>query len=253
MNKETIYWKCAWDTFHLQVFDYEDDVKRMHAWIKKQRYGVKNILEVGCGAGRYLKLLKDSGYRCTGIDNDSDILKYARKTVLKKDKNVSLIKADALQEIPVNLENKFDLVIGKHLSFPLDDLRKVLDYTRKSLNSKGPKLVVFDFLIAEANKLEKNILSIDSAIREDLFLIRMNQMELKKVSREYRWEETYIIKEVKSDLMIKKANYRSLWFISFDELERLLRQKEIKIEGESEEVTGINNLKGVTIYGSFQR
>lgn len=248
-----MYWKFAWDTFHLQVFDYEDDVKRMHAWIKDQEYEVKNILEVGCGAGRYLKLLKDSGYRCTGIDNDSDILEYAQKTVLKKDEDVSLIKANALQEIPVNLEDKFDLVIGKHLSFPLDDLRKMLDYTRKALNSKGPKLVVFDFLVAEVDNLEKNILSIDSAIREDLFLMRMNQMELNKVSREYRWKETYIIKEVKSDLVIKKTNYRSLWFISSDELERLLRQKGIKIESESKEITGINNLKGVTIYGSFQR
>lgn len=253
MNKGMMYWKLAWDTFHLQVFDYEGDAKRIYTWIQKQGYGVKNILEIGCGAGRYLKLLKDRGYKCTGIDNDGEILIYARKKVLKKDKGIKLIKADALTKIPSDLKGKFDLVIGKHLSFPLDDLEKVLDYVKESLDSCGPRLLVFDFLIAETEDLEENILSIDTAVKEGLFLVRMNQMKLEKANKEYQWQETYIIKEAKSGFLIKKENCRSLWFMFPHELNWLLKQKGVQIENETEEITGINNLKGVTIYGSFQQ
>ena len=51
---------------------------------------------------------------------------------------------------------------------------------------------------------------------------------------------------------IIKINTRSLWFISRDELDKLLKDKDVQVENESREPTGINNLEGVTIYGRFQ-
>ncbi|MDD5638713.1 MAG: class I SAM-dependent methyltransferase [Candidatus Pacebacteria bacterium] len=253
MDKKTMYWKLAWDTFHLQFFNYKGDVDIINDWIKKGNYKVKNILEIGCGAGRYLKFLKKLGYKCVGVDKDVDILEYARQKVLDRDKDIELVQGDILKRTPSSLKGQFDLVLAKHLSFPLLDLEKVLDYTKKVLSPKGPKLLVFDFMIVNKNNLKEEILSIDSAIKGNFFLLRLNQMKLRKEFNKYRWKEIYIIKNAQRDkVQIVKINTRSIWFISRDELDKLLKDKGVQIENESREPTGINNLEGVTIYGKFQ-
>ena len=76
-------------------------------------------------------------------------------------------------------------------------------------------------------------------------------MKLRGEVNEYRWKEVYIIREARSGFTVTKTNQRSLWFISQDDLEKLLTDKAIKVENKTEEITGVNNLKGVTIYGRF--
>ena len=252
MDKKTLYWKLAWDTFHLQVFDYEGDANRINDWIKKENYNVKNILEIGCGAGRYLKFLKKLGYKCVGVDKDVDVLKYATQTVLQEDKDIELVKGNILKRIPSFLKERFDLVLAKHLSFALVELEKVLDYAKRALNPKGPRLIAFDFLVANKDNLDKEILSIDSAVKDCLFLVRLNQMELKKELNGYIWKEFYIIRDTRSRATFTKTNTRSLWFLCSSELNKLLKEKGVKIEDGLEEDTEINNLKGVTIYGKFK-
>jgi len=252
MDKKTMYWKLAWDAFHLQIFDYEGDVNRINDWIKKGSYKVKNILEIGCGAGRYLKFFKKPGYKCVGVDKDADILEYAKQTVLDKDKDIELVQGDILKRVPLLFKGRFDLVLAKHLSFPLVDLEKSSDYVKEALNPKGSGLLVFDFMVANKGNFDEEILSIDNVIKDYLFLIRLNQMKLRKDFKEYGWKEIYIIKDVQRGVTVTKTNTRSLWFVSRDELDKLLRNKGVKIENELREATGINNLEGVTIYGGFQ-
>ena len=252
MDKKTMYWKLAWDTFHLQVFNYESDINRINSWIKERSYKVANILEIGCGAGRYLKLLKKLGYKCVGVDKDADILEYARQIVLQDDKEIELVKGDILEGIPSVFKERFDLVLAKHLSFPLVDLEKTLDYAKKALNPKGHRLLVFDFIVANKSNIDKEILSIDNAVKDYLFLVRQNRMELRKELNGYKWEEFYIIRDARDGVSFIKSNTRSLWFLSSDELNKLLKDKGIEIENELREDTGINNLQGVTIYGRFK-
>ena len=111
--------------------------------------------------------------------------------------------------------------------------------------------MVFDFLVASGDSFDKNILSIDNAVKDNFFLVRLNQMKLREKFNKYCWEEVYIIREAQSGFTVTKTNQRSLWFISRDDLEKLLTDKGIKVENEIEEITGVNNLKGVTIYGRF--
>lgn len=251
MNRETMYWKFAWDEFHLQVFDYEGDINRVNDWIKRRNYKMKNILEIGCGAARYLMFLEKAGYQCVGVDKEIEILEYAKQFVLSKETNVQLLQGDVLKKIPSAFKAKFDLVLAKHLSFPMSGLEKVLDYAKEALAPDGPKLLIFDFLVVGEDSLEENILSIDSAIKDSLFLVRLNQMKLRGEFNKYRWKEVYIIRDTQSGFTVTKTNQRSLWFISRVALEKLLKDKGIKVENELEEITGINNLKGVTIYGKF--
>lgn len=251
MNRETMYWKFAWDTFHLQVFDYKGDVERINNWIQNKNLGARTILEIGCGAGHYLKFFRRLGYNCTGIDLDKDILEYSKQLVLQKETDVELIEGDVLERISPELEGRFDLVLAEHLSFPFNELKKVLDYIKKALTPDGPRLLVFGFLVKGEGNLEKTILNIDSAVRDNLFLVRLNRMELRGELNEYRWNEVYIVRDVQSDFTVTKKNQRSLWFISRDALEKLLKDNGVEVEVELEEITGINNLKGVTIYGKL--
>jgi hypothetical protein len=144
------------------------------------------------------------------------------------------------------------LVLAKHLSFALVDLEKVLDYAKKALNPRGPRLLVFDFMVANKDNLDKEILSIDSAVKDCLFLVRLNRMELRKELNGYIWEEFYIIRDTRGRVTFTKTNTRNLWFLRSSELNKLLKEKGVEIENELGEDTGINNLKGVTIYGKFK-
>jgi len=83
-------------------------------------------------------------------------------------------------------------------------------------------------------------------------LVRLNRMELRKELNGYKWEEFYIIRDARDGVSFIKSNTRSLWFLSSDELNKLLKDKGIEIENELREDTGINNLQGVTIYGRFK-
>jgi len=107
-------------------------------------------------------------------------------------------------------------------------------------------------MVANKGNLDKGILSIDSAVKGCLFLVRLNRMELRKELNGYRWEEFYIIRDVRSGVSFTKTNTRSLWFLCPSELNKLLKDKGIEIENKLGEDTGINNLKGVIIYGRFK-
>lgn len=60
------------------------------------------------------------------------------------------------------------------------------------------------------------------------------------------------IKKYRGKIRFTKTNTRSLWFFPLEELNKLLRDKNIEVENEVREDTGINNLEGVTIYGKFK-
>ncbi len=64
--------------------------------------------------------------------------------------------------------------------------------------------------------------------------------------------EFYLIRDVRGGISFTKTNTRYLWFISRDELSKLLEDEGIEVENELREDTGINNLEGVTIYGKFE-
>jgi len=252
LSKEMMYWKFTWDMFHLQIFDYEEEVKTIHNWIKNRNCKVERVLDIGCGAGRHLIELNKLGYKCVGIDKDRAILNYAHRLAKSENASIKFIFGDVLKNPQSDLRNKFDLVIGMHLSFSIANLRKVINYTRKTLSLRGPNLLVFGFLISDTSLLEKVVTSIDTAITENLFLIRLNKMELKEERNKYRWKEIYIIKSINGRVNIEKTNYRSLWFISYDEFQEIVRDNNIVVDQKHEEPVGIKGFKGINVYGKFK-
>jgi ubiquinone/menaquinone biosynthesis C-methylase UbiE len=87
----------------------EFNVTRQYIWselkgLKKYAKPGMKVLDVGCGNGRLLKLLKEKKIEYFGIDNSKELIKKAQKNYGKDKFKV----ADAL-EIPYG-DNSFDLV-----------------------------------------------------------------------------------------------------------------------------------------------
>ena len=76
-----------------------------------------NVLEIGCGYGRYLKALSDMGYvNCRGIDISQEQILYAKNTL-----NLSNVeKADALDWME-NKDAEFDCILALDILEHLDN------------------------------------------------------------------------------------------------------------------------------------
>jgi ubiquinone/menaquinone biosynthesis C-methylase UbiE len=92
----------------------------------------ERILDAGCGTGRNLKLLTDSGATTIGLDFSHGMLEVAHRN----DPGVLLVRADLQRPLPFNAAS-FDAVlcalIGEHLS----DLRLVFQEMRRILKPEG--------------------------------------------------------------------------------------------------------------------
>jgi SAM-dependent methyltransferase len=57
--------------------DYDEEVSRLHALIQERCPGAKTLLDVACGTGIHLELLKDD-YELEGLDLDPEMIQIAR-------------------------------------------------------------------------------------------------------------------------------------------------------------------------------
>lgn len=57
--------------------DYRTEVDRLDRMIRERNHGARTLLDVACGTGKHLELLKD-GYEVEGLDLDPEMLAIAR-------------------------------------------------------------------------------------------------------------------------------------------------------------------------------
>lgn len=108
---------------------WQKKIHPQHAWIREKLKKVKprSILEVGCGFGRNIKFLIESGFEpktITGVDISSNMLRKARRYV--KDTNVTLQLAD-VRSLPFQDESfAVVLVHGVLMHVEAKDVQKAL-------------------------------------------------------------------------------------------------------------------------------
>lgn len=59
--------------------DYPAEVERLGALIQERRPDARTLLDVACGTGKHLELLRSRGYEVTGVDLDPEMLTLARQ------------------------------------------------------------------------------------------------------------------------------------------------------------------------------
>lgn len=93
------------------------------------------ILDIGCGNGYYLYLLKSLGLRLTlvGVDNDENALRSARQVL--GNERIKIVKGDA-NKLPFKNEI-FDKVLISEVIEHVDDEKRVLSEIFRVLKPKG--------------------------------------------------------------------------------------------------------------------
>lgn len=76
-------------------------------FLKSNKFSTKCVLEIGCGIGKYLVLLKKLGFLTVGIDSSETAIKMTKKIL----KDNSDIKMENMFEYNIPY-NKYDLIIS---------------------------------------------------------------------------------------------------------------------------------------------
>ena len=109
--------------------DYEGKVLLMDKYRDKNR-----VLDIGCGDGQFLKILKDRGWNEFGIEVTKDVVLYAREEL-----GLNVVQGVA-EDIDFS-ENYFDVVIMWGVIEHLKDPQRVLQKINKILRGGGLLLI----------------------------------------------------------------------------------------------------------------
>lgn len=77
--KETIDWYNRNSKFYADRTNWPYDLMQLNDFLKLLSPGAK-ILDAGCGAGRFCKLIEDKGFKAIGIDLSSELIKLAKES-----------------------------------------------------------------------------------------------------------------------------------------------------------------------------
>jgi O-antigen chain-terminating methyltransferase len=110
----------------------EDIVRRQKIYLARFK-GCKNILDIGCGRGEFLEVLKKEGVAAKGIDINPTMVAYCREQGLDAE------EADALRFLSETETGVFNGIfcaqVIEHLSW--DDLLRLLTLSYEKLASRG--------------------------------------------------------------------------------------------------------------------
>ena len=119
--------------------DYKKEATFIERLIKKNHVKGKELLDVGCGTGRYTEVFKKKGFAVTGLDISNEMLSIARKKI----KGAKFVQGN-MQTF--KLRKKFDVIICLFSTMHYNQNHKQLEKTIKNFyyNLKHGGLIVFD-------------------------------------------------------------------------------------------------------------
>ena len=133
------------------IFNKYRNYNREMRFILNMAKNKKYLLDIGCGTGIHLNILKELGYIVYGIDKSQNMIDIA------KDKGVpNLYNMDILD---YKLDEKFDAIIAMHSVFNhlkgYDEFEKALVNSLNHLNSKGVLVIDLDNRRSNADVFDK--------------------------------------------------------------------------------------------------
>jgi len=195
----------SFDCFAFKYYNYKSKIKDIEFYIKQ--YLDKDniiILDIGCGTGNIAKEFYKKGYRVIGIDIDLSMIKIAKM----KSKEVDFIVQDA-NKLGLR-KNLADIVIGTHVTFPSDDLRRIFAQAFEILKSGG--LIYFDFLLG---KLQSDMyyMDYDFAKCNGIEILRLNIYHVRGSGMHFiEWIQVYLREPSSQDPPAYQVKKTNLWY-----------------------------------------
>lgn len=110
-------------------------VERLRDWLPGR---AGDVLDVGCGTGSLSLIASERGHRVTGVDLSPRMIDLARAKPAGRD--AVFLVGDAVAP-PVG-EQRFDVLLGRHVLWALPDPERVLRHWRGLLRPEGRLVLV---------------------------------------------------------------------------------------------------------------
>jgi len=210
-------------------YDYDIDVKFLEGLFRD--YGCESVVDIGCGTGNHAIRLSRSGFKVTGLDISSAMLKIAKEK--NQEAKIEFIQGDMRKiENLIPKGQKFDAAICLGTTFSHliknKDVQALLNGLHKILRENG----LFIFNARNAGKIDEdrlNRLILDHTIvdeRLQLLLLFYNTRHTQN-RNVIVWRPIYLInKGGKADFQIREHKLR--WF-QFLKLKRMLIEHGFKV------------------------
>ena len=144
LKEEEHLFDAMYVAFEDQFRGTREDIKKRAEvylpYIKKMNRGIVDalVLDVGCGRGEWMELLKENGYVAKGIDSN--------RVMIQQCKNIGLdvIESDVIKYLRSQRSNSLGAITGFHIieHLTLSTLIKLLGETLRTLKING--LVIFE-------------------------------------------------------------------------------------------------------------
>ncbi|MEP6912289.1 MAG: methyltransferase domain-containing protein [bacterium] len=152
----------------------------------------KPIVDLGCGRGEWLELLKEESYRALGVDNNLVLLDRCRA------RGLEVIDSDALQYLRGLPDNSLSAITGFHIieHLQIDVLMSLLDEIIRVLRPGG--LVIFETPNPENVLVGSNYFYFDPTHRNPLpsllmkFLLEARGLHRIEVMNLHAWDQARI-------------------------------------------------------------
>jgi len=182
---------------------------RKHAWAgwskiteeinKTKKRGTINILDLGCGNGRFLDFLIENNIKAKyeGWDSSKEMLKQAIKKH-KNIKNATFIEKDITKKNKINKKYQVIVLFGVAHHLKKRELLKALKYYQKYLECEGILVISFwqIYKFQRFNKLKVK------KINNSSFLLKWQDTKSLRFYRAYKEKD---IEEIKKALETLKA------------------------------------------------
>jgi 2-polyprenyl-3-methyl-5-hydroxy-6-metoxy-1,4-benzoquinol methylase len=116
----------------------------------------KRIIDIGCGEGRWSRLMAEKGAIVTGIDSSQEMIEIAKQRSQQFKERIELLNIDINHLI--NIDKRFDFAFSCYTFNNISRLNNIFQVLNKIINNNGELLIstkLLDFKNSQ-NKLLKN-------------------------------------------------------------------------------------------------
>ncbi|WP_099203472.1 class I SAM-dependent DNA methyltransferase [Miniphocaeibacter massiliensis] len=195
-------------------------VKKSVNWISevlpKEKY--KEILDLGCGPGIYCELLKERGYKVTGVDLSRNSINYAIKSAKEKRLDINYIVADYLEWKFPKEKNLITMIYCDFGVLSTKERKTILNKIYNSLDEEG--VFLFDVFTPIKNKNKSEFKN--WSVENKGFWSDKPYLLLESFYK-YEKENTFLNQYIVSTS--KKTDYYNIWEHTF-EIEELIEELE---------------------------
>ncbi len=186
----------------------------------------KTLIDLGCGTGKYSKLMTDLGLEVHGIDNSKHMLNIARKKY-KANKKLKFTYSDINN---LNIKKKFDIVSALFhiLSYQIkkNNIKKFFQISQKLLKKNG--ILIFDFWYKDGVLNLREPLKCRNVENKNFKIYRITRPKLiKKLDQIHDEHEMIIINKKNKKVKIFKETHK-MRFFTIKTIKKYLKSNKLK-------------------------